>query len=158
MNLFLTIMICLFVLGSSVAFFAADKATASNVQAGSRAQHLDGPSKPVAVRVGGEPEMDACGALSKVSGLRKGGDGFLAVRDAPDVRAREVDRLKNADFVIECDAKGDWVGIVFESSPAARKKHPTSCGTSSPKKERGPYQGPCKSGWAHRKWITLEAG
>ena len=145
--------LCFLALGGSVAVAADNTSTPK-----SRTGDPDQSPEPVAVMVGGEAEVDACGSLSKVSGLRKGGDGFLAVREAPNVRAREVDRLKNSEFVIECDAKGDWVGIVFEKSPAARKKHPTSCGTSSPKKERGPYQGPCKSGWAHRKWITPEAG
>jgi hypothetical protein len=148
-----TMIFSLLVFGSSSAV-ADDKTRNPKAQTGHQGQY----SKSLSVMYGGEPEMDACGGLAKVSGLRKGGDGFLAVREAPDVRAREVDRLKNAEFVIECDAKGDWVGIVYESSPAARKKHPTSCGTSSSKKERGPYQGPCKSGWAHRKWITPEAG
>ena len=101
--------------------------------------------------VGGEPEFDACGGYGEVRGLDPKGDGFLAVRSGPGGGYRLVDRLHNGDPVYFCGEKGQWIAVVYG-------KDMSQCGVGSPIPERQAYRGPCRSGWAHRKWLVLLAG
>ena len=105
----------------------------------------------VPVMVGGLADFDACGGLGEVRGLNSRGDGFLAVRAGPDSQYPMIDRLYNGKQVFFCNNHGEWIGIVY-GEPAQ------DCGVSSPIPRRKPYKGPCKSGWAHRKWLFLIAG
>jgi hypothetical protein len=57
-----------------------------------------------------------------------------------------------------CDesADGQWLGVVYaEPSGGAIM---TDCLVSSPVAQRAPYDGPCRSGWIARRFITITAG
>ncbi|WP_420338322.1 SH3 domain-containing protein [Roseibium sp.] len=93
-------------------------------------------------------DWDTCG-LGEVSGLKDGGDGFLAVRAGPDSKFEKLDELKNGDRVFLFDQHGDWYGILYgiseldcgplpEARPAARKG--------------------AKPGWVHSNWVRVVAG
>ena len=109
---------------------------------------IAGAGESVPVMVGGEVNQDACSGYSQVQGLKKGGDGFLAVRRGPSTNYKMIDKLYNGDQVWTCDQKGKWTGIVYGKD----------CGVGSPVKNRQPYKGACKSGWVFGKWLTLIAG
>ena len=102
-------------------------------------------SVPVVIKA--EPDKDAC-ATGTVEGLSV--DGFLSVRSGPGTSFAEEGRLSNKDLVHWCAEDGDWVGIVYPLG--------ANCGVSTSWQETGPYQGPCKSGWAHRRWLRPLAG
>lgn len=111
------------------------------------------------VMVGGEPELDACPSVGAIIPLRKGGDGFVAVRTAPSVKARMLDKLKPGRELLLCEdsADGQWVGVVYPEpwgGPIV-----TDCRVSSPVAGKPrPYDGPCRSGWVARRFITVIAG
>lgn len=100
---------------------------------------------------GGDLELDACGGLGVVKGLRKDGDGFLSLRAGPDTSYAELGRLKNGDEVILCDYKASWHGVVLFI--------PGLCeDLSSPLPAMVPYEGPCQSGWVHENFVEQTAG
>jgi hypothetical protein len=132
---------------------AAALALALVVPAGARAP-ADRP-----VMVGGEPELDACPSVGAIIPLRKGGDGFVAVRAAPSVKARMLDKLKPGRELLLCDesADGQWVGVVYPEPWGGPMV--TDCRVSSPVAGAArPYEGPCLSGWVARRFITVTAG
>ena len=92
-------------------------------------------------------DFDTC-AFGKVSGLNPRGDNFLAVRAGPGTNYKMLDKIHTNDKVWLFNEKGDWIGIVYDSEEV-------SC---SPVKADRPYKGPGKTGWVHRKFITLLAG
>lgn len=111
------------------------------------------------VMVGGEPELDACPSVGAIIPLRKGGDGFVAVRAAPGVKARMLDKLKPGRELLLCEdsADGQWVGVVYPE-PAGGPTL-TDCRVSSPVAGAArPYGGPCLSGWVARRFVTVIAG
>lgn len=115
------------------------------------------PARPV--MVGGEPERDACPSLGAIIPLRKGGDGFVAVRAAPSVKARMLDKLKSGRELLLCEdsADGQWVGVVYPEPMGGPSV--TDCGVSSPVAgKRRAYDGPCRSGWVARRFVTVIAG
>ena len=106
----------------------------------------------VPVQIGGEQELDACAALDVVT-LRT---GRLAVRSGPGTRFRVLDRLPRGQHVYSCavdPAGSDWVGVVY-----APGKDSPDCGVSTPVAPRRTYDGPCKSGWVHTRWLSVIAG
>lgn len=105
------------------------------------------------VMVGGDPEFDACGSMGMVSGLKPGGDGFLALRAGPSSQAALLDKLYTGEIVYICDAVGGWYGVVVVPANPERQ-----CGVSSPIMPQQPYNGPCESGWVSSKWIEVTAG
>ncbi len=105
----------------------------------------------VPVVVGGDPDMDACGSVGAVEGLDPGGDGFLAVKAAPSLKAPRIDKLTNGKHVHICQADGDWYGIIYSTTRQ-------DCKVSTPWPRAKPYNGPCRSGWAHKRWINAYAG
>jgi hypothetical protein len=107
------------------------------------------------VMVGGEPELDACPSTGAIIPLRRGGDGFVAVRAAPSVKAPMLDRLKPGRALILCDdsADGKWMGVVYADPLAG-----TDCGLATSMVRRQPYAGPCRSGWVARRFATVIAG
>lgn len=115
------------------------------------------PARPVLV--GGEPELDACPSVGAIIPLRKGGDGFVAVRTAPSVKARMLNKLKPGRELLLCEdsADGQWVGVVYPEpfgGPVV-----TDCRVSSPVAGGAkPYDGPCLSGWVARRFVTVIAG
>ena len=106
------------------------------------------PRVPVIVQASGV--TDAC-AYGVVFGLAAGGDGFLAVKAGPGLRYGRIDKLYNGEPVYLCADAGDWWGIVY-----TRKL--LDCKISTPWPRTLPYAGPCRSGWARKKWIRLTAG
>ncbi|MEP2736413.1 MAG: hypothetical protein ABJP34_08945 [Erythrobacter sp.] len=108
-------------------------------------------ARPVQYGVDG-PNLDACSGVGKVSGLKADGDGFLAVRAEPNMKAFEADRIKNDQTVFFCEEDGPWIGVVYDKSG---KK---DCGTGSPIPEPTTYVGPCDSGWVDSRYLTLIAG
>ncbi|WP_306027278.1 SH3 domain-containing protein [Stappia sp. MMSF_3263] len=95
----------------------------------------------------GGDDLPTC-ATSVVSGLKAGGDGFLAVRSGPGSQYREIGRLKNGDKVFTFDKSGKWFGVVFGGSEP---------GCTSPVKKRLlPYRG--RKGWVHGNWLADLAG
>ncbi len=103
----------------------------------------------VPVMVGGEPDLDACGAVGVIRGISRNGDGFLAVRSGPGSKYKMIDKLyRNGERVTMCDDKGKWVGIVYGRN----------CGVGTPIPKRKPYEGSCKSGWIFEKYIRMIAG
>ncbi len=107
-------------------------------------------SRPVLV--GGEAQLDACGAVGQVTGLDPNGDNFLSVRTGPGVEFQRIDRLGPNQLVTLCDNAGNWHGVVYTLEPGI------DCGVSSPQSNRAPYAGPCKSGWVYARYVTLIAG
>ncbi|WP_427026268.1 integron (plasmid) [Aureimonas ureilytica] len=105
------------------------------------------------VEVGGDAELDACASLGRIVRLDPKGDNFLAVRDGPGSQRRELDRLGPGALVTICDERGAWLGIVYPA-PGTR----TDCGVSSPIEARSPYDGPCRSGWVHGRFVDVVAG
>ncbi|HKY86627.1 MAG TPA: integron [Pseudorhodoplanes sp.] len=105
----------------------------------------------VPIMVGGDPDMDACGSVGAVEGLDPLGDGFLAVKAAPSLKAARIDKLHNGKHVHICQVAGDWYGIVYGNTRQ-------DCNVSTPWPRALPYTGPCRSGWAHKRWIRAYAG
>lgn len=105
----------------------------------------------VAVKVGGEAEYDACGAVGEVYRLNPDGDNFLAVRSGPGSAHTMTDKLYTKAQVFMCDENGAWIGIIYGPDNV-------DCGVSSPIADRRPYSGACASGWVHGRYIKLIAG
>lgn len=92
-------------------------------------------------------DLDTC-AFGQVTGLKAGGDGFLAVRSGPDSGYPKLDELHNGDDVWLFDRQGAWIGIVYGVRELA-------CGPIS--KDRSvPHNG--RKGWVHENWIQVIAG
>lgn len=107
----------------------------------------------VPVRVGGNIEIDACGAVGQVTGLKSSGDGFLAVRNGPGSSFQIVDKLHNGQLLYVCDSASDgtWLGVVYASGE-------DNCGVTSPIAEKRVYAGRCKTGWVSAAWVEIVAG
>ena len=105
------------------------------------------PAIPVII----EPSEDTSCKPGIITGLDPHGDGFLAVKAAPQLQSPRIDKLLNDQQVYICEWRGDWVGIVY---PQERK-----CGVGAEgTKTTHTYSGPCSSGWVHKNWIRQTAG
>lgn len=114
-----------------------------------------GPAPDVPVRVGGAPDLDACGGSGTVTGLDPQGDNFLSVRSGPGGRPyREVDRVRTGQFLAICEERGPWLGVVY--APLGDER--TECGVGTPRPRRAAYAGPCRSGWVHGRYVGDRAG
>ena len=102
----------------------------------------------VPVLVGGEAKLDACSSTGTVSGLKPVPGNFLSVRTGPGVGYARTDKLYPGDRVWLCDRKDGWAGVVYGDG----------CRVATPIPERGPYSGPCRSGWVSETFLELEAG
>jgi len=102
----------------------------------------------VPVTVGG-----AC-ATGGVIGLDPNGDNFLSVRSGPGGQPfREIDRLFSSDAVYVCGRKNTtWLAVVYSAARTAQD----GCDIA-PKGARRPYDGPCKFGWVHSRYIKVSA-
>lgn len=107
------------------------------------------PDVPILIEA--SSDSDACGSSGIVRGLDPRGDGFLAVKSGPSLQAQRIDKLYNGETVYLCNQKGDWYGIVY-----SKKRQDCNVSTAWPKTL--PYTGPCRSGWAHKRWIEPYAG
>ena len=101
--------------------------------------------------VGGEADLDACGATGDVHNLNPDGDNFLAVRSGPGTQFEMIDKLHTGDGLYICDGHGSWIGIVYD-------KRDLDCEVGSPIPARQPYAGKCLSGWVHEKYVRHLAG
>jgi hypothetical protein len=89
----------------------------------------------------------------KVIGLDPNGDNFLSVRSGPGGQPyREIDRLFGSDAVQVCGRKAAWLAVVYSTG----RKAQASCDVAS-KGARHPYEGPCKYGWVHSRYIKVVA-
>ena len=101
--------------------------------------------------------------VAQVTGLRKGGDGFLSVRSAPDKTAPEIARLKPKELLIIALPPGDWekaeyVGAILNRSGKGTDNMMADCKLSeAPPYFEGVYQGPCQTGWVARRFVTVLA-
>ena len=102
------------------------------------------------VLVGGDGDADACGSLYRVN-IRELPGNFLAVRAAPTLGAAILDRLEAGTAVFACEQEGDWLGVVYGSGVE-------ECGVAQPIPTRGPYSGPCRSGWVYSRYLGGQAG
>ena len=109
-------------------------------------------AKPtVPVMITANEDSDACGMTGVARGLDPRGDGFLAVKAGPGLRYKRIDRLYNGDQVYICGISGRWFAIVYT-------RDRTDCNVSTPWARSMAYTGPCRSGWAHKRWIKPIAG
>lgn len=111
------------------------------------------------VMVGGQQDIDACPSVAVIVPMREGGDGFVAVRAAPSLKARRLYKLLPGQEVLLCatSADGRWVGIIYPEPLGGPDV--SECGVSMPiaGKARA-YDGPCRSGWVARRLLTVIAG
>jgi hypothetical protein len=106
----------------------------------------------VPVIIGHSPEgYDPC-AYGVVYNLDPKGDGFLAVKAGPGLHYARIDKLYNGKQVIICGDKGEWHAIVY-----TKTRHGDNamryCNVEENWPKTLPYTGPCRSGWAHQRWI-----
>lgn len=109
---------------------------------------------PEPVTYGGDDVVDACSSFGHVHNLSNTADGFLAVKEAPQIKSKRVDKIYNKQNVWVCSESkdGQWFGIVYT------KDSKIDCQVTKPVKTKTTYTGPCKSGWVSSKWITIDAG
>lgn len=109
---------------------------------------------PVRIGTHEQPDLDACLSIGEVSGLKPGGDGFLAVRSNPGSKYAMTDKLVAGRRFHLCDEKagGEWLGVVYSDDDSI------DCGVSSPVESPRTYGGKCKSGWVNKRWVRVVAG
>ncbi|MTW22617.1 SH3 domain-containing protein [Allochromatium palmeri] len=105
------------------------------------------------VMVGGDPDFSGCSAFGAVRGLKRDGDGFLALRSGPSSKARMIDKLGEGDGVYLCDDAGNgWFGVVvYPPNPMI------DCGVNEAIVPKQPYSGPCKTGWVSENFVEVVA-
>jgi Bacterial SH3 domain len=94
---------------------------------------------------GGDGQMANC-ASSMVTGLRAGGDGFLAVRSGPGSQYRKLDELRNGETVVIFQMRGEWAGVVYRTENvrcSSKTTRPVAYGNK---------------GWVHKRWLKDVAG
>jgi hypothetical protein len=94
---------------------------------------------------------DPC-AYGVVHNLDPKGDGFLAVKAGPGLHYERIDKLYNGESVIICGGKGVWYAIIY--TKARQGQHMRYCDVDENPVKTFPYTGPCRSGWAHQRWIN----
>ena len=98
-----------------------------------------------------ESEIHPPCAHGVVHNLDPKGDGFLAVKAGPGLHYERIDKLSNGQRVILCDKKGAWHGIVYSKRKGDDARY---CSVEENRRKKDfPYTGPCRSGWAHQRWI-----
>jgi hypothetical protein len=100
-------------------------------------------------------DLDACLSVGEVTGLNPRGDNYLAVRAEPNARAGEKDRLGPGRWIWVCEEAGDWMGVVYSDDPDEK---PGDCEVGSPVASVRPYDGPCRWGWVHSRYVEVVAG
>src|SRR5215475_3366497 len=69
-------------------------------------------TRSVPVMIGGEHDLDACGAVGVVAGLDSKPASTLSVRSGPGFQFDRIDRLTSGTRVWLCDHQSHWVGVV----------------------------------------------
>lgn len=108
--------------------------------------------RPRPVTIFADPELDACPSTGQVSGLDRRGQNYISVRAAPNVRARELARIRPGQIVQICDvgAGEAWYGVIYGNGRR-------DCIPGRSHRTR-PYAGPCRSGWVSARYVTVIAG
>lgn len=98
----------------------------------------------VAVKIGLEPELDACMGTATVKKI-------TALHNAPKETAPSIHSLARGTRVFLCDEREDgrWQGVVL---PRQAKQ---DCQVSSPKPTQA-YRGACWSGWVRQDALNLQ--
>lgn len=101
-------------------------------------------------------EVDACPSLGAPTGLNPRGDNFLALKAAPNLKAKRIAKIGPQQVFLICDRTRDgaWLGVLL---PGAKQKF-TDCGGSSPVGKRQRYRGPCMQGWVAARYVQVIAG
>jgi hypothetical protein len=128
-----------------VALALAGSGTASVAQEGERVPSIG---------LAGD-DLDACLSVGQVTNLNPRGDNYLTVRAEPSARARAKDRLGPGRWIWLCDEAGEWLGVVYSRDP---KEEPGDCGVGTPVDRVRPYDGPCRWGWVHSRYVEVVAG
>lgn len=93
--------------------------------------------------------------------LKRGGDGFLAVRTGPGAKFPERDRLSRDRYVYALPAVAGWRPVIYGEPNEEFDVLEKRCGTDNPPPDNAPikrvYTGPCRSGWVDQRWLTLLA-
>src|SRR5262249_40224992 len=97
------------------------------------------------------PGGEAPCAYGVVHNLDPKGDGFLAVKAGPGLHYQRTGKLYHGKQVIICGDKGAWHGIVYTKSGQGDAMR--YCNVDENRVKTLPYAGPCRSGWAHQRWI-----
>jgi len=100
-------------------------------------------------------DLDACLSVGQVTGLNPRGDNFLIVRAEPKATGAEKDRLGPDRWIWLCDEAGEWLGVIYSADPDER---PGDCGVGSPVASVRPYDGGCRWGWVHSRYVEVIAG
>jgi hypothetical protein len=107
--------------------------------------------RPRPVMIGTPAGDRGCWVMGDLTGLDPRGRNYHAVRAAPNVRAREVDRVGALQRIHFCEYTSDerWVGIVYPH----RETPDEDCGLDLPARPRRAYAGPCLSGWVPARYT-----
>jgi hypothetical protein len=133
---------------SSSALLALGLVTACNVAAPEKAERVP------QIGLAGD-DLDACVSVGEVTDLIPGGDHFLVVRAEPSATGRAKDRLGPGRWLWLCDEAGEWLGVVYSAKPGEK---PGECGVGTPADRVRPYDGPCRWGWVHSRYVEVVAG
>ena len=103
-----------------------------------------------------EPGFGACESSAQVVNLNPNGDNFLAVKAAPSLASRRIDKLgPNANvYVCKTTPDGTWTSVIYDGSGQLSAR----CSPKSSMSRELPYTGPCQSGWVSSKYIEVVAG
>ena len=126
----------------------------------------DEPVKLVPVMDGGKAIAQG-GAVARIIGLKKGGDGFASVRGAPSLKGAERGRLTLGHPVYAINPYDDWKKATFISVIYLDAKEGAEGGLEAACRIENPipptataskiYTGPCKSGWVHKRFVEVLA-
>jgi hypothetical protein len=81
----------------------------------------------------------------------------LSVRAAPNINAKETDRLQSGHGLDMCTKVTNkaWIGIVYHPDPNGDR---ADCRSPYDSEKSVPYRGPCKYGWVAARYIVNAAG
>jgi hypothetical protein len=128
---------------------------------GALANRAGRPRPAVPIMVGGPFTGHNCTelAVTMATVMPMKPDAYLAVRAAPDLNAKELERIKPGHPVIICTNITNklWVGVLYRAD--GEDDESAHCGLYETRKpKRSAYNGPCRSGWVARRYLWLSAG
>jgi hypothetical protein len=133
----------------TIAVFVCVATAAVGQEAGIR------PQVPIVIKHSAEG-YDPC-KYGVVHNLDPKGDGFLAVKAGPGLHYERIDKLNNGKQVFICGDKGKWYAIVYTKTRQGDRAM-RYCNVEENWPKTLPYTGPCRSGWAHQRWIKQISG